>query len=54
MRRLLVGGLTGSGKSTPARVLSVRLGLPYTEVDGLFHGPGWVRLPTFEARSTPR
>jgi adenylate kinase family enzyme len=48
-RRILVAGSTGSGKSTMARELAARLGLPYTEMDALFHGPGWVPRPTFEA-----
>ena len=48
-RRILVGGSSGSGKSTLARELAARLGLPCTEIDALFHGPGWTRLPTFES-----
>lgn len=40
-------GCSGSGKSTLARALSARLGLPYHELDALFHGPGWTRLPGF-------
>ncbi|MFK0283045.1 adenylate kinase [Streptomyces sp. NPDC090499] len=40
--RILVVGVTGAGKSTPARPLSGRLGLPYHEMDALyFNGPGW-------------
>lgn len=45
--RVLVGGVTGVGKSTLCRVLAVRWSLPYTELDSLFHGPGWTVLPTF-------
>jgi adenylate kinase family enzyme len=46
-RRILVGGSAGSGKSTLARELSARLGLPYTELDSLYHGPGWVPRESF-------
>jgi adenylate kinase family enzyme len=49
MRKVLVGGSTGTGKSTLARQLAARLALPFHEMDALFHGPGWQPLPTFEA-----
>lgn len=48
-RKILITGSSGAGKSTLARALATLLGLPYTEVDALFHGPGWVRRPAFEA-----
>jgi len=48
-RRVLVAGVTGVGKTTTAGRISRRLGLPHTEIDALFHGPGWVPRPTFEA-----
>ncbi|MFG7942235.1 P-loop NTPase family protein [Streptomyces cacaoi] len=42
MRRILVVGVTGAGKSTLARAVSGRLALPYHELDALyFNGPGW-------------
>ncbi|MER6082463.1 adenylate kinase [Streptomyces sp. NPDC001833] len=42
MERILVVGVTGAGKSTLARTLSGRLGLPYHEMDAMyFNGPGW-------------
>ncbi|MEU0436189.1 adenylate kinase [Streptomyces sp. NPDC006290] len=42
MERILVVGVTGAGKSTLARAVSGRLGMPYHEMDALFfNGPGW-------------
>jgi adenylate kinase family enzyme len=49
MQRVLVSGISGSGKSTLARQVADVLGLPYTELDALHHGPGWVKRPAFEA-----
>ncbi len=47
-RRVLVAGCSGSGKSTVARAIGARLGLPHQELDALFHGPGWVPRAEFE------
>ncbi|MFJ5264786.1 adenylate kinase [Streptomyces sp. NPDC088387] len=42
MKRILVVGVTGAGKSTLARTLSTHLSLPYHEMDALyFSGPDW-------------
>lgn len=46
-RRITVVGVSGAGKSTLAGRLSERLGVPWTDIDGLHHGPGWVPRPEF-------
>ena len=48
-RRILVAGTSGAGKSTLAAALSARLGVAYTEIDGLFHGPDWTPRREFAA-----
>ncbi|MEU8760131.1 AAA family ATPase [Streptomyces sp. NPDC048659] len=48
MKRVLVVGVTGAGKSTLARALNKRLGLPYVEMDALyFTGPDWTANAAF-------
>jgi adenylate kinase family enzyme len=47
--RVTVAGVSGSGKSTLARRIGAVLGLPYTEMDSLFHGPGWTPRPAFRS-----
>ncbi|MBM7389751.1 adenylate kinase family enzyme [Clavibacter michiganensis] len=46
-RRILLGAPSGAGKTTLARRIEERTGLPHTEMDSLFHGPAWSELPTF-------
>ena len=45
MRRILVIGLPGAGKSTLSVELGERLGLPVYHLDKLFWQPGWVMTP---------
>ena len=44
-----MAGTSGSGKTTVAGRIAAALGVPHIEIDALFHGPGWVPRPTFEA-----
>lgn len=41
LSRILIYGVTGSGKTTLATQLSNKLGLPFHSVDDLAWGPGW-------------
>jgi adenylate kinase family enzyme len=45
MQRVLVIGCSGTGKSTFARPLGARTGLPVIHIDQLFWHPGWVQAP---------
>jgi adenylate kinase family enzyme len=46
-RRVLVAGVSGTGKTTlAARIAAITEG-PHTEIDALFHGPEWVPRPEF-------
>lgn len=49
MDRVLVAGISGAGKTTVARALEQRFGLPRYELDALHHGPGRVKRTEFEA-----
>lgn len=51
MQRILVIGTTGSGKTTLARALAARLGLPHGEQDAWNHLPGWQEAPPGEFRA---
>jgi hypothetical protein len=42
-RSVLVDGVMGSGKSTSARALAARTGLPVIHLDLHYWKPGWVR-----------
>jgi adenylate kinase family enzyme len=54
MRRVLVYGVTGSGKSSLAARLGGHLGLPYHAMDDLTWAAGWVAVPAQEQRRRVR
>ncbi|MEU4244797.1 hypothetical protein [Actinoplanes sp. NPDC026619] len=49
MRRILITGLAGAGKTTLARRLSAATGIAWQSLDDLYYGPGLVMAPTFPA-----
>lgn len=50
MNRILVIGCSGGGKSTLARALGAKLGLPVTHLDVLWWQPGWTESSYDEFR----
>ena len=44
-----MAGASGAGKTTLARRLAGLLEVRHTEIDGLFHGPGWTTRASFHA-----
>jgi adenylate kinase family enzyme len=54
MQRVSVVGNSGAGKTTFARDLAARLGVRHTELDSIFHQPGWTPLPSDDFRSAVR
>jgi adenylate kinase family enzyme len=52
--RVSVVGSSGSGKTTCGNAIAVRLGVPFVELDSIFHQPGWTDLPDDEFRARVR
>ena len=50
MHRVSVVGVPGSGKTTVGRQLAASFGVPFVELDSIFHQPGWVELPVDDFR----
>jgi adenylate kinase family enzyme len=50
VRRVSVIGSAGSGKSTLASSLARAMGVPFLELDSVFHQAGWTPLPEPEFR----
>lgn len=44
MQRVLIVGSPGAGKSTLAKKLAARTGLPLIHLDDLYWNPGWVKV----------
>lgn len=55
MRRVSVVGISGAGKTTVGKAIAETLDLPFIELDGIHHQPGWIELPAedFRARIEP-
>jgi adenylate kinase family enzyme len=47
LRRVLVAGVSGVGKSTLASRIAAITGGQHTEIDSLYHGPGWAPRENF-------
>lgn len=50
MRRVVVVGSSGSGKTTVSRALAERLGAHYVDLDALNHRPSWTEASAAELR----
>ena len=51
VRRFLITGGPGSGKTVLARELAAALGVPHIELDALYHRPGWRPADPVEFRA---
>lgn len=51
MQRVCVLGVTGSGKTTFARALAERTGLPHVELDAVYWGANWTKANPVDFRT---
>jgi adenylate kinase family enzyme len=51
VRRVVVIGCSGAGKTTLARRLAAALGVPHIELDGIYHQTGWQPLDSDRFRA---
>jgi len=54
MRRVVMLGVSGSGKSTTGRLIADRLDVPYVELDALHHDAGWIEASAEELQARVR
>jgi adenylate kinase family enzyme len=50
LQRIVIIGVSGSGKTTFARQLALHLGYPHIEMDAVHWLPDWVEMPTDQFR----
>jgi adenylate kinase family enzyme len=50
MQRVSLVGVSGAGKTTVGRKMAASLGVPFVELDAIFHQPYWVELPRDDFR----
>ena len=51
MRRVSIVGCSGTGKSRLGRALAERIGVPYVELDGIYHQADWQHPSSEEFRA---
>jgi adenylate kinase family enzyme len=50
MKRIIIVGATGSGKTTLAQKVAQRLGITHFEIDSVYWGPSWTPIPLEDFR----
>ena len=51
MKRIIVIGASGAGKTTLAKALAEKMDIPHFELDSIFHQKNWQPLDTIEFRN---